>query len=279
MSTSKPGRLAVAAARTGENPADLPAFKCGHYGHMSKRQRKLCRQNVVAGTEHCPHHAGKPLEVHKAEGQIRILAEKLDADPASPWTLDGHDGSDIDPKIVILQMIAFWRWKVNQYGALLQKEYEAAEALGVKIKGEEIVELREPEWESGDGDDVLPEHPALQRARHAVEQTFKRGGVAALIGHEYDVDRHSRIFAVKEEIRALVTLQERASDKLMKACALATQAKVAEAKIHLAEQVGVMIQAVILGVLRDLSIPADDRVMELIAVNIDQVAGSPALAA
>lgn len=262
-----------------ERPEDLPPYKCGRYGHKSKRTHKLCRQNVVAGTEHCPHHAGKSLEQHRAEGQIRILAAELDADPASPWTLDGHDGSNIDPKVVILQMIAFWRWKVNQYGALLQKEYEAAEALGIRVKGEEIVSLNDPEWESGDGDDVLPEHPALQRARHALETTFKRGGTAAFIGHEYDVDRNSRVFAVKEGIRALVSLEERANTMLLKCCGMAVQAKVAESRIQLAEQVGVMIQAVILGVLRDLSIAADDRVMHLIAMHIDQVAGSPALAA
>lgn len=280
MSTTKAGtgRIAAAAARSGERPEDLPAYKCGRYGHMSKRNRKLCRQNVVQGTQHCPHHAGKPLEQHKAEGQIRIVAAEMAADPASKWTLDGHDGSDLDPKVVILQMIAFWRWKANQYGALLQKEYDAAEALGIKVKGEEIVSLNDPEWES-DGDDVLPEHPALQRARHAVEQTFKRGGTAAFIGHEYDVDRNSRVFAVKEGIRALVTLEERAHTMLAKCCSLAVQAKVAESRIQLAEQVGVMIQAVILGVLRDLSIAADDRVMQIIAVNIDQVAGTPALAA
>lgn len=279
MSTTKPGRIGAAAARTSERPEDLPAYKCGRYGHMSKRNRKLCRQNVVAGTEHCPHHAGKPLEQHKAEGQIRLVAAELAADPTSKWTLDGHDGSDLDPKVVILQMIAFWRWKTSQYGALLQKEYEAAEALGIKVNGEQIISLNDPEWESDGGDDVLPEHPALQRARHAVEQTFTRGGTAAFIGHEYDVDRNSRVFAVKEGIRALVTLEERAHTMLAKCCHLAVQAKVAESRIQLAEQVGVMIQAVILGVLRDLSIAADDRVMQIIAVNIDQVAGTPALAA
>lgn len=273
---------------TSENPADLPAHKCGRHGHMSKRSRKLCRQNVVAGTEHCPHHAGKPLEQQKAEGQIRLEVAKLATDgKPSPWTLDGHDGSMIDPKVEILRMIAFWRWKVNMYGGLLQQAYEAAERLrgagrptGAPPNPMDIVQLSEPEWERDDErDTVTLEHPELQRARADLERVFAQGGVTALIGHKYDVDRNGRVFAVDEGIRGLVTLEKDANTMLLKCCGMAVQAKVAESRIQLAEQVGVMIQAVILGVLRDLSIAADDRVMQIIAVNIDQVAGTPALAA
>lgn len=273
--TARSGTARVAGAAAGD-PLALPPYKCGRYGHRSKRTGKLCRQNVVSGTEHCPHHAGKPLDQLRAEGQIRLEAAAL---VPSKFTLDGHDGHMIDPKVTILSLIAFWRWKANHYGAMLQREYEAAEALGVKIDGESIVSLNDPVWEPGNGDDVLPEHPALQRARHAVEQTFTRGGTAAYIGHEYDVDRNSRVFAVKEGIRGLVTLEERAHTMLAKFCSLAIQAKVAESRIQLAEQVGVMIQAVILGTLRDLAIATDERVMEIIAANIDAVSASPALQA
>lgn len=270
------GRPALVAASAAGDPLALPAYKCGRYGHRSKRTGRLCRQNVVSGTHNCPHHAGKSLEQHRAEGQIRLEAAEL---LPSRFTLDGHDGADIDPKVTILSLIAFWRWKANHYGALLQKEYDAAEALGVRVQGETIITLNEPEWDSDGDDDVLPEHPALQRARHAIEDTFRKGGTAAYIGHEYDADRNGRVFAVKEGIRGLVTLEERSHTMLAKFCALAIQAKVAESRIQLAEQVGVMIQAVILGTLRDLSIATDERVMEIIAANIDAVSASPALQA
>jgi len=251
---------------------DLPAYKCGYFGHKSKRTGRPCRQNVVTGTEHCPHHAGKPLEQLKAEGAIRIEASK--------WTLAGHDGSDVDPRQLILTLIAFWRWKVDLYGAELQRQYEAAEALGARVQGEAIVTLNEPEWEVSDGEDgVLLEHPALQRARLALETTFKVGGVAAFVGHQYDVDRNGRVFAVTEGVRALVTLEENAHKMLAKYIQLAISAKVAESRIQLAQQAGVMIQAVILGVLRDLSVATDERVMRIIAANLDAVAGQPTIAA
>ena len=269
----KPARVAVA----GEHPDDLPTHKCGHFGHISKRTHKLCRGLVVTGTQACRTHAGKALDQHRAEGQLRVEYSK--------WTLDGHDGSNIDPKVEILRLIAFWKYRCNMYGGLVQKAYEAAERMGLSRRsgersGDEIVTLNEPQWEVDEnGDGVLSEHPALQQARQDLETIFRQGGITAFVGNKYDVDSKGRIYAVDEGVRALMTLEKDAHGMLAKFCALAIQAKVAESRIQLAEQVGVMIQAVILGVLRDLSIQADDRVMDLIAANIDMVSATPALTA
>lgn len=258
-------RAAAAAAGNG-----LPAHKCGHWGHLSKRTHKPCGANVVTGTHACLIHAGKTLEQHRAEGAIRITASK--------WTLDGHDGSMIDPKVEILRMIAFWKWKANLAGELLQRAYQAAEKLEQAHRVHDIVHVEDHKWEvDPDGDGVLLEHPALQAARIALNDVFAQGGVTALVGKKLDVDRNGRVFAVDEGIRGLVQLEKDAHTMLAKCCQLAVQAKVAESRIQLAEQVGVMIQAVILGVLRDLGVAADIRVMDIIAANIDLVAGSPAL--
>lgn len=262
-----------------ERPADLPAHKCGRYGHKSKRTGKLCRQNVDRGTRHCRHHAGKRREVHQAEGLIRL--------EAAEWTLDGHDGSDIDPKIEILRMIAFWKWKANMYGRLLHDAHAAAERLKTAFRADQpdrhsivTVHLNRPDYDVQDDGDVLEEHPALQTARADLERVFTQGGVTAFVGHKYDVDRDGRVFAVDEGIRALVTLEERAHTMLAKCCTMAVQAKIAEARIHLAEQTGVMIQAVILGVLRDLGVIAtDEHVKTLIVSHIDTVVGAPAMLA
>lgn len=258
-------RVGAAAAGNG-----LPPYKCGHWGYLSKRTGKPCRANVITGTHGCVIHAGKALEQARAEGRIRIEASK--------WTLAGHDGSAIDPKLEILNMISFWKWKTNLYGGLLERAYEAAERLKKVPKGMDIVKLEDPELEYDSGEDgYLLEHPALQVARRDLETIFAQGGVTALVGKKYDVDRNGRIFPVDEGIRGLVQLEKDAHTMLAKCCALAVQAKVSEARIQLAEQAGVMIQAVILGVLRDLSIATDTRVMEIIAANIDTVAGTPAL--
>jgi hypothetical protein len=265
---ARSGTSRAAAAAAG----GLPPTKCGHWGHVSKRTHRPCGAQVITGTHACQIHAGKPLEQARAEGAVRVQFSK--------WTLDGHDGSDIDPKVEILRMIAFWKWKANLAGTLLERAYKAADRLRQAHKALDIIHVDDPEFEYDSGEDgYLLEHPALQTARQDLEAIFSQGGVTALVGKKYDVDRNGRVFAVDEGIRGLVQLEKDAHTMLAKCCALAVQAKVADAKVQLAEQVGVMIQAVILGVLRDLGVAADIRVMEIIAFNIDQVAGSPALAA
>jgi hypothetical protein len=224
---------------------------------------------VIEGTKRCRNHAGKATEVARAEGAIRI--------EASRWSLDSHDGTDIDPKVEILRMITFWKCRANMYGGLLGQAYDAAERLQRTVQAESIVELTlaEPECEiRDDKGTVLHEHPALQTARQDLQRVFAMGGVTALVGHKYDVDRDGRIFAVDEGIRALVTLEERAHDMLGKMCKLAISAKVAESRIQLAETTGFMIQAVIVGVLRDSGVTVNEaRVHDLIVHHIDQVVG------
>lgn len=273
---ASPRKVAAAAAAAAgvDRPEDLPAHKCGHYGRKSKRTKRLCRQNVVKGTDACRNHGGKALEQQKAEGAIRLEAAAL-------WTLDGHDGTDLDPRVEILRLIAFWRWKANLYGKLLQEAYTAAESLRKAHQAGTIL-LAEAETENrfdGDGeyDGERYEHPALQVARADLERIFISGGVTALVGHKYDVDRDGRVFAVDEGIRGLVQLEQKAHELVGKFCHLAVQAKIAEVRIEMAQQIGVMIQTVILGVLRDLDIAATERrVQDLIIAHIDMVTSGPA---
>ena len=137
----------------------------------------------------------------------------------------------------------------------------------------------EPRFDDeGDYAGEVPERPDLQTARLDLERIFASGGVTAFIGARYDVDRDGRVYAVEEAIRALVTLEERAHTMLAKMCQLAVQAKVADARIRLAEHVAVMIQTIILGVLRDLNVSAMERqVQDLIVMHMDAVAAAPAL--
>lgn len=252
---------------------DLPPHKCGHYGRKSQRTGRPCGQNVVKGTTACRNHAGRTLVEQKARGALMIEVSK--------WTLDGHDGADLNPAIEILRLIAFWKWKANLYGSLLAEAYEAAEQLRTAHQaGRLLLEEEETETrfdDAGDFAGVLHEEPALQVARDQLERIFISGGVNVLVGHKYDVDRDGRIFAVDEGIRGLVQLEQKAHELVGKFCHLAVQAKVAETRIELAQQVGVMIQTVILGVLRDMQITATEaRVRELIVAHIDQVTAGPA---
>lgn len=270
MSTRKP---AVDVA--GRRPEDLPAHKCGHHRHLNKAGA-WCGQNVVKGTTACRNHAGRTLDEQRARGQIRLELVK--------WTLDGHDGAGLDPRLEILRLIAFWKWKANFYGQLLGEAYEAANALkaaheaGALLLADPVTEARYTP--DGDYDGEIHEDPRLQTARADLERIFTAGGVTALVGHQYDVDRDGRVYATQEGIRALVQLEQKAHEMVGKFCHLAVQAKVAEHRIEMAQHVGVMIQAVILGVLRDLGVSAmERRVQDLVVFHIDQVTASPALAA
>lgn len=243
--------------RPAGDPTKDPS-KHAYYGGRNK-DGSPCGGNVVEGTRTCRMHAGKPLDQVKAEGAIRIEVRQ--------WMLDGHDGSRIDPRSEILRLIAFWRWKTNRYGQLIGEAYEAAERLREAHGAGSLLVADDPS--EGDG----TEHPATQAARADLERIFTTGGVAALVGNRYDADRDGRVYAVDEGIRALVKLEGEASDRVAKYCALAVQAKVAETRIELAQQVGAMIATVIVGVLGDLGVAADERVMALVAQHMDLVGG------
>lgn len=234
------------------------ARKCGDAGHRNKAGQP-CGANAIAGTDRCRNHAGKPLAQARAEGEIRLEVRR--------WMLDDHDGSKVDPRSTLLQLIAFWRWKANRYGQLVGEAYEAAERLRQAHEAGGLLVAAD----AGEGDGS--EHPALQSARQDLERVFTTGGVAALVGNRYDADKQGRVYAVDEGIRALVKLEGEASDRVARYCALAIQAKVAEARVELAQQVGAMIATVIVGVLGDLGVAADERVMGLVAQHMDLVGG------
>lgn len=243
--------------RPASDPTKDPS-KHAYYGGRRK-DGSPCGGQVIEGTKTCRMHAGKPLAQAKAEGAIRLELRQ--------WTLDGHDGSGVDPRSEILRLIAFWKWKTNLYGRLLGEAYTAAERLRQAHQAGGLLVADDP----GDGDGS--EHPAVQTARADLDRIFTTGGVAALVGQRYDADRDGRVYAVDEGIRALVKLEGEASDRVAKYCALAVQAKVAEARVELAQQVGAMIASVIVGVLGDLGVAADERVMALVAQHMDLVGG------
>lgn len=256
-------------------PADLPIYKCGHWGNRNKRG-ELCGQSCVKGTRACRNHSGRPLVEHSAEGQIRL--------EFANWTLDEHDGADIDPAVELLRLISFWKWRANLLSKLVRDAYAAAEELRAAHAAQALL-LAEPVTESrydreGEYEGETPEDPVLATARHHLQQVFATGGVSTFVGHRFDVDREGRIFAVEEGIRVLVKLEGEAHDRFANMCKYAIQAKVAQTRIDLAEEAGIMIQAVILGVLRRLGVSATDRqVQDIVMAEIDVVTGQAAIAA
>jgi hypothetical protein len=240
-----------------------------------------CGQPAGWGTSHpgvgrCRRHGGStPTQVIAAE---RLVAERASATLRMQMRrFDEFDGSDIDYRAEALRMIAFCKHRASEYGRLLADAYEAAERLKEEHEAGQLL-IAERDGEPED------ENPRLQTARADLERIFLTGGVTAFVGHKWDADRHGRIYAVEEGVRALVKLEREAISDLRSAIALAKDLKVAEAQIDLAKLVGGMIQAVILGVLRELArrglVTAnvdDATVLELIAHQMDVVGGRVAL--
>jgi hypothetical protein len=243
----------------------------------------LCQRPAGWATDHpgvgrCKRHGG-------ATRTQAVAAEKVVAERAAATLrmrlrrFDEFDGSEIDYRAEALRMIAFCKHRASEYGRLLADAYEAAERLKEAHEAGELL-IAERDGEPEDED------PRRQTARADLERIFLTGGVTAFVGHKWDADRHGRIYAVEEGVRALVKLEREAIADLRSAIALAKDLKVAEAQIDLAKLVGGMIQAVILGVLRELGrrglVAAqieDATVLELIAQQMDVVAGRSALVA
>ena len=260
-----------------------PGAKTGKNPVYDAEGNELCTQPAGWGTEHpgvgrCKLHRG-------ATAPHVLRAESVNAERAAATLrmrlrrFDEFDGSDIDYRAEALRMIAFCKHRASEYGRLLADAYEAAERLKEAHEAGEIL-VAEPDGEPEDED------PRRQTARADLERIFLTGGVTAFVGHKWDADRHGRIYAVEEGVRALVKLEREALADLRSAIALAKDLKVAEAQIDLAKLVGGMIQAVILGVLRELAqrgfvtAKVDDAtVLELIAHQMDVVAGRTALVA
>lgn len=234
-----------------------------------------CKRGAGQGTDHvgigrCSLHGGNtPAHVVAAE---RVVAERaVDTLRSKLRRFDEFDGSDIDYRAEALRLIAFWKWRASEYGRLLGEAYAAAERL--RQAHEAGVLLLAGQDDGGESDEL--EHPQLQTARLDLERIFLSGGVTAFVGHRWDADRNGRVYAVDEGVRALVKLEKEALGELRSAIALAKDLKVAEAQIDLARQVGAMIASVIVGVLGDLGVAADERVMGLVAAHMDQVGGGP----
>lgn len=213
------------------------ARKCYEFGHRNNRGEP-CGANVIRDTTGCVKHAGKTKAKAKAEGEIRREIRQ--------WTLDGND-TTADPGLTLLQLIAYWRFRVNLYGQLLGEAYEAAERLRAAHESHALVVAAAGEAEETRYDDEgreQPERPALQVARADLDRIFNQGGVAALVGHSYSSSQ-GEIFATGERIRGLQQLEGEGSDRLARYCQLALAANVAERQVRLAERIGDQVEAVL----------------------------------
>jgi hypothetical protein len=241
---------------------------------VSERHSGYCKRTAGEQTGHygigsCKWHGGA-TKTHQVAAE-RVLAERAAEKLLGRLRrFDEFDGADIDYRLESLRLIAFWKHRASMYGGMIAAAESAAERLKQAHEAEALVL----------GNESDDEAPALQAAREDLRRIFTTGGVTAYVGHQWDADRHGRIYAVSEGVRALVKLEREALGELRSAIALAKDLKVADAQIDLAKLVGGMLLAVVMGVLAELErlnrivAPIEDSVvLELIAQQLEVVGG------
>ena len=138
----------------------------------------------------------------------------------------GLGSVDIDPGEVLLRLVSQSSARAEHYARLLEEQY-----------------------------------------RHAAEGTTNTalpGGIRALIGHKYALDREGGKVAVEEAIRGLVVLEAEERDRCAHFAAKAVAAGLAERSVRLAEKQGALIADVLRAVLADPELGLSEQQREAV---------------
>lgn len=140
------------------------------------------------------------------------------------WGLDGHSTMR-DAGEVLLRLVTQSAARVELYSQLLGEAYELAEA------------------------------------GQTLDPVMRQGGVGALIGYKYDLDREGKRHAVEEAIRGLARLEAEERDRCANFATKAIAAGLAERQVRLAEQQGILIVATIRSILTDLNLTPEQQTL------------------
>lgn len=157
-----------------------------------------CHASAVRGTDACKTHGGHRLDVLRSKGEARITA----------WTAIGRpvNGERLEPGMAVLGMLQMSWLRAAAYGELLRQQV-TTEA------------LPEPDSEGFD-----PEADPQ---------------ASGLIGYRYGAaGKDGTIYAVSEEIRALVALESAERDRVVKYAKTAHDMGISERLTNLAERWG-----------------------------------------
>lgn len=157
-----------------------------------------CHASAVRGTDVCKTHGGARLDVLQAKGEARITA----------WTAIGRppNGQRLEPGMAVLGMLQMTWLRAAAYGELLRQQV-ATEA---------------PPEADPDGFDPEADPQAT-----------------GLIGYRYGAaGKDGTIYAVSEEIRALVALESQERDRVVKYAKTAHDMGISERLTNLAERWG-----------------------------------------
>lgn len=178
---------------------------CGEHGRLECTKHRVPRQGggpchgpAVRGTDVCKRHGGHRIEVLKVQGEARITA----------WSAIGRPGPEnrIEPGMAVLGMLQMTWLRAAAYGELLRQQVAK---------------------------DAPPEP---DREGHDPEGSPQPSG---LIGYKYGAaGKDGNIYAVSEEVRALVALEAQERDRVVRFSKTAHDMGISERITNLAERWG-----------------------------------------
>lgn len=197
------------------------------------RGRGPCHQAAVRGVDACYTHGGHRLDVLKAKGEARITA----------WTAIGKPatGQPLDSGMAVLGVLQMTWLRLNAYSELLRQQ---------------VVTEAPPE---PDQDGFDPEGDPR---------------ASGLIGYKYGAaGKDGNIYAVSEEVRALVALEAQERDRVVKYAKTAHDMGISERLTNLAEKWGDVVATRITLILAALELSAEQeaKVPALIQAHLGQI--------
>jgi hypothetical protein len=218
--------------------------RCG----AKTRDGGYCMQPPIG--KRCRLHGGKSVARARAEANVRAEVAR--------W---GLGDSTVDPGEVLLRLVTQSAERVGRYSRLLGEAYEAAERLQRAITAEDLLDPEVRQRFVGDDLVEMPEHAERQVARADLRRIFAEGGVAALIGHQYDATKDGDIYATGEAIRGLAKLEAEERDRCASFAQKAIAAGLAERQVRLAERQGLEMAGVFRRVLEALGLTEEQRAL------------------
>ena len=206
------------------NPGE--ARWCDDHKRLECTKRRSARQGAgqchafaVRGTNTCKTHGGHRLDVLRAKGQARITA----------WSAIGSppNGQRLEPGMAVLGMLQMSWLRAAAYGELLRQQ---------------VVTETPPEPDS-EGFDPEGDPQAT-----------------GLIGYRYGAaGKDGTIYAVSEEVRALVALESAERDRVVKFAKTAHDMGISERLTNLAERWGDIVAGRITLILAGLELTRDQE--------------------
>jgi hypothetical protein len=233
-----------------DNPMRGGAHWCGEHQRWectrtAKTTRGRCHGTAITGIDRCRMHAGEKAEVASARGEARMTA----------WSAMGGDPVISDAAAVMGMLQMSWL-RVHLYAGLLEQQFrQAQEHDGADDGGEAYY---------GE-DDEAPARLGAPSVGHG----------AGLVGHTFSGVKDIGIFASGEAIRGLAQLEAAERDRCVKYAKAASDMKIADEQVRLAEQQGAALAGVIGRILDALNLTREqrERVPEVVPRELRAVAG------